>query len=54
MATPKKLIKRLTTPIQTNITVDSIKWSTTEIAYSKNGRIEKLDKYRQKKVSKEQ
>lgn len=47
----KKLIKAYNA-IQTNITVDSIKWSTTEIAYSKNGRIEKLDKYRQKRLVK--
>ena len=36
----KKLIKSYS-KIQTNITVDSIKWSTTEIIYTKNGRIEK-------------
>lgn len=47
----KKLIKAYKA-IQTNITVDSIKWSTTEISYSKNGRIEKLDKYRQKRLVK--
>lgn len=38
--------------IQTNITVDSIKWSTTEIVYNKNGRIEKLETYRKKRLIK--
>ena len=38
--------------IQTNITVDSIKWSTTEIVYNKNGRIEKLETYRKKRLAK--
>lgn len=38
--------------IQTNITVDSIKWSTTEIVYNKNGRIEKLETYRKKRLVK--
>lgn len=38
--------------IQTNITVDSIKWSTTEIIYNKNGRIEKLETYRKKRLIK--
>ena len=45
----KKLIKSYS-KIQTNITVDSIKWSTTEIIYTKNGRIEKLDAYRKKRA----
>jgi len=47
----KKLIK-LYDKIQTNITVDSIKWSTTEIVYNKNGRIEKLEDYRKKRLFK--
>jgi hypothetical protein len=45
----KKLIKAYDA-IQTNITVDSIKWSTTEIVYNKNGRIEKLETYRKKRL----
>lgn len=45
----KKLIKSYN-KMQTNITVDSIKWSTTEIIYTKNGRIEKLDAYRKKRA----
>lgn len=47
----KKLIK-LYESIRTNITVDSIKWSTTEIVYDKNGSIEKLDKFRQRRIIK--
>ena len=46
-----KLIKAFD-KIQTNITVDSIKWSTTEIVYNKNGRIEKLEVYRRKRAIK--
>ena len=46
-----RLIKAYDT-IQTNITVDSIKWSTTEIIYNKNGRIEKLETYRKKRLVK--
>ncbi len=49
--TRKKLIK-IYKSIQTNITTDSIKWSTTEIVYSKNGRIEKLETYRKKRLIK--
>lgn len=47
----KKLIKHYK-KIKTNITVDSIKWSTTEIVYNKSGRIEKLDTYRSKRTIK--
>ena len=47
----KKLIKGYQ-KICTNITADSIKWSTTEIIYNKNGRIEKLDVYRKKRALK--
>lgn len=47
----KKLIK-LYESIRTNITVDSIKWSTTEIVYDKNGSIEKLDKFRRHRLIK--
>lgn len=47
----KKLIK-IYNKIAVNITVTSIKWSTTEIVYSKNGRIEKLDAYRRKRTIK--
>lgn len=47
----KKLI-RAYEKIYTNITSDSIKWSTTEIVYNKNGRIEKLDDYRRKRAIK--
>lgn len=47
----KRLIKAYDN-IQTNITVDSIKWSTTEIIYNKNGRIEKLETYRKKRLVK--
>lgn len=45
----KRLIK-LYEKIQVNNTVDSIKWSTTEIVYDKNGRIEKLETYRRKRA----
>jgi hypothetical protein len=38
--------------ILTNITADSIKWSTTEIAYNKNGSIEKLETYRKRRAVK--
>lgn len=47
----KRLIKTYE-KIKTNITVDSIKWSTTKIVYTKNGRIEKLDEYRKKRLIK--
>lgn len=49
MSGNKRLIKAYE-KIQTNITVDSIKWSTTEIVYNKNGRIEKLDEFRKKRA----
>ena len=48
----KRRIIRAYDSIQTNITVDSIKWSTTEIVYNKNGRIEKLETYRKKRLLK--
>jgi hypothetical protein len=38
--------------IQINITADSIKWSTTEIVFKKNGQIEKLDAHRKKRAVK--
>ena len=44
-----KLI-RMYNSILTNIKVDDIKWSTTEIRYNKNGSIEKLEKYRSKRL----
>lgn len=47
----KRLI-RAYQKIKTNVTVDSIKWSTTKIIYNKNGRIEKLDEYRRKRAIK--
>ena len=47
----KKLIKKYN-QIQTNITSDSIKWSTTEIVYKQNGQIEKLNIYRKKRALK--
>lgn len=47
----KRLIKAYDS-IQVNNTVDSIKWSTTEIRYDKNGRIEKLEAYRRKRALK--
>ena len=45
----KKLIKKYKS-ININITSSSIKWSTTDIIYSKNGRIEKLEEYRKKRT----
>lgn len=45
----KKLIKKYLA-IKINITADSIKWSTTDIVYKKNGRIEKLDEYRKRRA----
>ncbi len=45
----KKLIKRYKA-IKVNITVSSLKWSTTDISYNKYGRIEKLDEYRRKRA----
>lgn len=48
----KKRLTKAYDAIQTNITVDSIKWSTTEIVYNKNGRIEKLETYRKKRLVK--
>lgn len=36
--------------IRTHITVDSIKWSTTDIIYNKYGQIEKLEVYRKKRA----
>ena len=47
----QKLIKKYN-QIQINITADSIKWSTTEIVFKKNGQIEKLDTYRKKRAVK--
>ena len=47
----KRLIKAYKA-IKTNVTVDSIKWSTLKIVYNKNGRIEKLDEYRRKRAIK--
>lgn len=47
----KRLIKKYN-EIRTNITADSIKWSTTEIVFNKNGRIEKLEVYRRKRAIK--
>lgn len=47
----KKLIKAYE-KIQTDISPDSIKWTTTEIIYDKNGRIEKLEAYRKKRTIK--
>ena len=51
MSKYKRLIKAYDS-IQVNNTVDSIKWSTTEIRYDKNGRIEKLEAYRRKRALK--
>jgi hypothetical protein len=45
----KKLIKKYKA-IRINITADSIKWSTTDIVYNKNGTIEKLDAYRKRRA----
>lgn len=45
----KKLIKKYNA-IKINVTADSIKWSTTDIVYQKNGRIEKLDAYRRRRA----
>lgn len=47
-----KKLKKAYKAIITNMTVDSIKWSTTKIVYNKNGRIEKLDEYRAKRAVK--
>lgn len=47
----KKLIKKYKS-IKVNITSDSIKWSTTDIVYQKNGRIEKLSAYRKRRAIK--
>lgn len=47
----KRLINKYN-QIQINITADSIKWSTTEIVFKKNGQIEKLDSYRKKRAVK--
>lgn len=47
----KRLINKYN-QIQINITADSIKWSTTEIVFKKNGQIEKLDTYRKKRAVK--
>ena len=47
----KRLINKYN-QIQINITADSIKWSTTEIVFKKNGQIEKLDTYRKKRTVK--
>jgi hypothetical protein len=38
--------------IKTVVTVDNIKWSTTEIVYTKYGAIEKLETYRKKRTVK--
>lgn len=47
----KRLINKYN-QIQINITADSIKWSTTEIVFKKNGQIEKLDAHRKKRAVK--
>lgn len=47
----KRLIKKYKN-IKINVTADSIKWSTTDIVYQKNGRIEKLDTYRKRRALK--
>lgn len=47
----KRLIRKYKS-IKVNITVDSIKWSTTDIVYQKNGRIEKLEAYRKRRAIK--
>lgn len=46
MLSGKKRLISAYQKILTNMTADSIKWSTTEIIYNKNGRIQKLDAYR--------
>lgn len=51
MSGNKRLINKYK-QIQINITADSIKWSTTEIVFKKNGQIEKLDTYRKKRAVK--
>lgn len=38
--------------IKTNITADSINWSTTDIVFTKDGKIEKLDQFRAKRLAK--
>lgn len=47
----KRLIKKYNA-IKTNITASSIKWSTTDIVYKKDGTIEKLDEYRKRRFRK--
>lgn len=47
----KRLINKYKA-IKVNITADSIKWSTTDIIYQKNGRIEKLEGYRKRRLVK--
>lgn len=47
----KKLIKKYEA-ININMTGDSIKWATTDVVYQKNGRIEKLDDFRRKRIAK--
>lgn len=44
----KKLIKKYNA-IKVNVTTSSIKWSTTDIIYKKDGTIEKLDEYRKRR-----
>ena len=45
----KRLIRKYDA-IKTNVTADSIKWSTTDIVYNKHGRIEKLNEFRRKRT----
>lgn len=45
----KRFIKQYR-KIRTNITCDSLKWSTTEIQYDKAGKIRKLDWFRRKRA----
>lgn len=47
----KKFIRKYKS-IKVNITASSIKWSTTDIVYQKNGRIEKLEDYRKRRAIK--
>lgn len=47
----KKMIRKYKS-IKVNITASSIKWSTTDIVYQKNGRIEKLEDYRKRRALK--
>ena len=47
----KKLIREYKA-IKVDITSSSIRWSTTDIVYNKNGRIEKLEEYRRNRAIK--